>query len=59
MFFIIILSVLIVFGPPFLLWVLGRSQDRNGKDNSAKILYILAIVYLIVGLGACGGIIGF
>jgi hypothetical protein len=31
---------------------------RDRKPETAKILYILAAVYVIIGLGICGTMIG-
>lgn len=52
--FIIIL--LIMFGPPILLTIIGLSI-RGKNKKSAKILFIIATVYLIISLGICGAII--
>ncbi len=52
--FIIIL--LIMFGPSVLLTIIGFSI--RGKNNkAAKVLFIIASVYLIISLGVCGAMI--
>lgn len=51
--FIIVLVLVLMFGPPIFLTGAGRNQMDRKK---AKIFYILAIVYLIIGLGICGSI---
>ena len=45
-----------MFGPPVLFLSLGKQAKCNNKER-AKIYYIIATVYLIVGLGVCGSII--
>jgi len=52
--FIIILGVM--FGPPIFLTIVGLSI-RKHSPKTAKVLYILATVYLIAGLGICGSMI--
>lgn len=47
---------LIMFGPPVLLAVIGAAIRKKSKTAS-KIFYILAVLYLIIGLGICGGIL--
>ncbi|PHI21000.1 hypothetical protein CEQ90_04755 [Lewinellaceae bacterium SD302] len=43
----------IMFGPPILLTVIGLFTYPRSKEG-AKVLFILALVYLVVGLGICG-----
>lgn len=52
--FVIIL--LIMFGPSVLLTIIGFSIRMKNK-KSAKVLYIIAAVYLIISLGVCGAMI--
>jgi hypothetical protein len=54
---IVVFIVLIMFGPPLLLTIIGFSVRKN-YPTAAKVLFILATVYLIAGLGICGSIIG-
>ena len=53
--FIFIASIM--FGPPILFTYLGNHQKRLKKKEKAKVLYIIAVVYLIIGLGICGTIL--
>ncbi|NJM78726.1 MAG: hypothetical protein HC854_02210 [Flavobacterium sp.] len=50
---LIIFIVFIMIGPPIILTVLGLAIRKN-NPTAAKVLYILAVVYLLVGLGICG-----
>ncbi len=51
---ILFFIILIMFGPPIIFTVLGsKERSKNNKDK-AKIFYIIAAVYLLVGLGVCG-----
>jgi hypothetical protein len=54
---IVVFIVLIMFGPPLLLTIIGFLVRKN-YPTAAKVLFILATVYLIAGLGICGSIIG-
>ncbi|MEZ4855352.1 MAG: hypothetical protein R2812_02615 [Gelidibacter sp.] len=49
--FIIVLAIM--FGPPILLGIIGLSY-RNTNKKTAKVFYILAVTYLVLGLGFCG-----
>ena len=48
-----ILILAIMFGPAILLAIIGFSQYNNNK-KTAKILFILAGLYLLISLGICG-----
>ncbi|WP_396179475.1 hypothetical protein [Flavobacterium sp.] len=50
---IIILFIAIMVEPPIFLTIIGLSI-RKKYLKAAKVLYILATVYLIAGLGICG-----
>lgn len=50
---LILLILFIMAGPPIILTVIGFSTKRN-NPGTAKVLFILAAVYLIIGLGICG-----
>lgn len=56
MIFLLIAFVLLLL-PPMILFREGLSI-RKTKPEKAKIWYILAVVYLIIGFGICGSIIG-
>ena len=48
-----VLIFLIMAGPPIVLSIVGFSIRKSYPD-AAKVLYILAGLYLIIGLGLCG-----
>lgn len=51
---LIIIVIGIMVGPPLLLTIIGIAcYKRNPK--TAKVFFILAAIYLIIGLGICGG----
>ncbi len=52
--FILYFFLMILLGPPALLALIGFVVYRNQKRKTAKILFILSGVYLVVGLGICG-----
>lgn len=52
--FILILSIM--FGPPLLLTFIGFIVKKNAP-KSAKVLFILAALYLLIGLGICGSML--
>ncbi|QCE41214.1 hypothetical protein [Psychroserpens sp. NJDZ02] len=43
----------IMFGPAILLAIIGLAILKSNK-KAAKVLFILAVVYVIVSLGICG-----
>lgn len=53
---IVVIIMFIMFGPPILLTIIGFSIRKN-YPTAAKVLYILAAVYLIAGLGICGSML--
>ena len=50
---LIYLIVAIMFGPAILLTIIGFAVLKKNK-KAAKILFILAAVYVIISLGICG-----
>lgn len=50
---LIFILLLIMIGPPIVLTLIGFGIKKN-SPNSAKTLFILAALYLIIGLGICG-----
>lgn len=50
-----ILIITIMFGPPIVLALIGFGVKKN-NPNAAKVLFILAAIYLLVGLGICGSL---
>ena len=49
--FFIVIAIMIA--PPFILSLIGFAIRKSYPD-AAKVLYILAGLYLIIGLGLCG-----
>lgn len=52
---LVVILVLIMIGPPILLTIIGLVINKN-QPKAAKVLYILASVYLLIGLGICGSL---
>ncbi|MDR7209536.1 hypothetical protein [Flavobacterium piscis] len=52
---LVTILVLIMVGPPFLFSIIGFSVRKN-HPKTAKVLFILSAVYLLVGLGICGSL---
>ena len=52
-FFSTIIIFLIAYIPAIILFIVGYSI-RSTKPKTTKILYILAVIYVIIGLGICG-----
>ena len=50
---LIYLIVAIMFGPAILLAIIGFAVLKKNK-KAAKVLFILATIYVIVSLGICG-----
>lgn len=44
-----------MIGPPIVLTLIGFGVKKN-NPRAAKVLFILAAVYLLVGLGICGSL---
>ena len=53
---IIYLIIGIMFGPAILLAIIGLLVMKNNK-KAAKVLFILAVIYVIISLGICGSMI--
>jgi len=53
---LVVLIVLIMFGPALLFLVVGFILRSKQNKKAAKIFFILAGVYLLVSLGICGGL---
>ena len=51
---LVYLIVAIMFGPAILLALIGFIVFKKHR-KAAKVLFILATVYVIVSLGICGG----
>ncbi|SHG83640.1 hypothetical protein SAMN05444148_1064 [Winogradskyella jejuensis] len=50
---LVILILAIMFGPAILLAIIGFALYKNNK-KAAKILFILAVLYVLISLGICG-----
>lgn len=46
----------IMLVPPLVLFIIGQRIKKTRK-KAAKVCFILATIYLIIGLGICGSII--
>lgn len=44
----------VMFGPAIILAIIGFILSRNNSKQGAKVLYILAVSYLVISLGFCG-----
>ncbi|HET6540630.1 MAG TPA: hypothetical protein VFG46_09110 [Chryseolinea sp.] len=53
---IIILILAVMFGPPLVFFIIGLNK-RNTNKESAKVFYILAVVYLVIGGGICASML--
>ena len=53
---IILLILLVMFGPPVVLIILGVNK-RKDKPTTANVLFILAAVYVLIGGGICASIL--
>jgi len=53
---LVVLMVAIMFGPAILLTIIGFAILKKHK-KAAKVLFILAAVYVIVSLGICGALV--
>lgn len=52
----VLLMVAVMFGPAILLAIIGFVVLKKHK-KAAKVLFILAAVYVIISLGICGALI--
>lgn len=52
---LLVLILLVLLGLPSLLIIVGFVVKKN-RPEVAKALFILAAVYLLVGLGICGSL---
>lgn len=50
---LVLMIVAIMFGPAILLAIIGLAVFKKNK-KAAKVLFILATIYVIVSLGICG-----
>ena len=53
----LLITFFVLILPPLILINEGLSH-RKTKPDKVKVWYILAVIYLIIGLGICGSIIG-
>jgi len=55
--FWVLLIGFLLFGPSIILFRKGRQKIKEGDKDKAKVYYILAVVYLLISFGSCGGLI--
>jgi hypothetical protein len=53
---IIFLVLAVMFGPPLVFLIVGLKKRTSNKE-SAKVFYILAAVYLVIGGGICASLL--
>ncbi|WP_044401124.1 hypothetical protein [Lacinutrix sp. Hel_I_90] len=53
---LVFLLIAIMLGPAIVLAIIGFAV-KNKNKKAAKILFILAAVYVIVSLGVCGALL--
>jgi len=53
---LVAILIMIMVVPPIILTIIGFAVRIN-NPKTAKVLFILAVLYLIVGLGICGGLL--
>lgn len=52
---LIVLVLVIIFGPPIIFAIIGAKLSEKKKS---KIYYIVSVAYVLIGLGVCGSIMG-
>ena len=52
---LVVMIIAIMFGPAILLAIIGFAVYKKNK-KAAKVLFILATVYVIISLGICGAL---
>ena len=52
---LVILMVAMMFGPAIILTIIGALVYKKYR-KAAKVLFILAVVYVIISLGICGAL---
>lgn len=55
---LVVLIVLVMFGPALLFLIIGLVLWSKQNKKAAKVLFILAGVYLLISLGICGSLMG-
>lgn len=53
---LVLVIIALMFGPALLLTIIGLAIFKKHR-KAAKILFIIATVYLIISLGICGALI--
>lgn len=54
---LVILILLVMFGPALLLGIIGSVLLAKKRKRSGKVFLILAVVYLLISLGTCSSMI--
>lgn len=53
---LVAIFVLIMVGPPIVLTIIGLAIRKKHK-KAAMVFYIIAALYLLIGLGICGSLL--
>lgn len=53
----LIVAIFLIANSPAIIGILIGLAIRKNKPNTAKYLFILSGIYLIIGLGICGSIL--
>ncbi len=53
---LVLFFLIIALSPAIIMTIIGFAIKKN-KPKSAKVLFIIATVYTIIGLGVCGAIL--
>lgn len=48
--------ILVLFGPPIILTIIGFVLLFREKKKAANVFFILAVLYIIIGLGICNSV---
>ena len=54
---LVFIILLVMFGIPIIFLFLGLFFQKKEKKKTAKILFILGGIYLLISLGVCGSLI--
>jgi hypothetical protein len=54
---VLVFGILFVgFGIPIILAIIGAAKWFNNKKKTAKVLFIISGIYLLISLGICGSL---
>jgi len=54
---VMIIVVIVMIGPAITLAIIGKNYSIKENKDKAKTYYVLAVVYLLISFGTCGGLI--